>query len=188
MAAPVWGLRPMRACALPSRPADAGMTKTPFFFVSLIAVQPADPGSSTCLLVSSSSRPVARQSGLGQSSCHSVVLLLGALGPSMSGLPPRYAYRKEGSATDVALARNPCIHAVGVRRSLQCAWAGQSQPKKPFSTNFLGNNAYFAYFCPISPGFRGSASWDGTVGLFSGGANPRYSGERTFFLGARDAR
>src|SRR6185437_13364199 len=53
---PVWGLRPMRALrsAFTRRPRP-GMTKTPFFFVSLIAVSASrSRKAADCLLVNSS--------------------------------------------------------------------------------------------------------------------------------------
>ena len=87
MASPVWGLRPMRALrsALTRRPMP-GMTKTPFFLVSLIAVSASrSRKAADCLLVSSSfSARLPGKSGLGQSSCH-VMFSFSRLLP---GFPP----------------------------------------------------------------------------------------------------
>ena len=164
MAAPVWGLRPMRALrsAFTSRPMP-GMTKTPFFFVSLIAVSASrSRKAATCLLVSSSFSASCRVRAVLVSPVAIVLFsfwaALGAV--DVPGLPPRYAYRKGGGVPPMLhLHETPVSMRVrSTRRSLQCGLGqGKVNRKSPFSTNFLGNNAYFAYFCPISPGFRGSA-------------------------------
>ena len=73
MAAPVWGLRPMRALrsAFTRRPMP-GITKTPFFFVSLMAVSASRSRKAADLLVGQFELlgQVPGKSGLGQSSCH----------------------------------------------------------------------------------------------------------------------
>ena len=94
MASPVWGLRPMRALrsAFTRRPMP-GITKTPFFLVSLMAVSASrSRKAADCLLVSSSfSASMPGQSCLGHSSCHVIVLLLG----EPFGLPVWSGFRAE---------------------------------------------------------------------------------------------
>jgi len=68
----------------------------------------------------------------------------------------------------------PCGSGVPVR-SLQCGLGqGKVNRKSPFSTNFLGNNAYFAYFLPDFTRFQGFCP-PGTApsGCSGGDANPR---------------
>src|ERR1035437_4611079 len=100
MAAPVWGLRPMRALrsAFTSRPMP-GITNTPFFLVSLMAVSASrSRKAATCLLVSSSFSAMSRVRAVLVSPVAVCVLLLGVpLGsPVLPGFPSRGAYRMEG--------------------------------------------------------------------------------------------
>jgi hypothetical protein len=91
--------------------------------------------------------------GLGQSSCHYDVLLLG----EPFGLPLLTGFRREmrtawRSATEAARARNPLF--MRLRRTLPMVtmrlWGGQSQWEKPdfhsFLAIFFGFCLFLAYF------------------------------------------
>src|SRR5579863_613105 len=114
MASPVWGLRPMRALrsALTKRPIP-GITNTPLFLVSLMAVSAnRSRKAADCLLVSSSFSARSRVRAVLVSpdaiECSPSRRALRAA--CLVGLPPKIltAWR---NAIESCLARNPCIHA-----------------------------------------------------------------------------
>jgi hypothetical protein len=96
------------------------------------------------------------ESGLGQSSCHVMFSFLASpWAACVDGLPPRNAYRMEGGATEVARARNPCIHAASKNPAdgYNAALGWQSQWQKPDFHNFLGVFFGFCLFLAYFPDF-----------------------------------
>ena len=118
-----------------------------------------------------------REGGLGQSSCHCIVLLLGALWAAGCCLGFRRSriFRVRRSPDGTAwrecdqrqrLARNPCIHA-GSSRTLSLVTmrlrAGQSQWEKADFHNFLGVFGiclFLPSICPIFSCFRATPERD----------------------------
>src|SRR5579863_1666183 len=125
MAWPVCGLRPMRALrsAFTRRPIP-GITKTPFFLVSLMAVSASrSRKAADCLLVSSSFSAICRVRAVLVNPVAMYFLLLGArCGPPVlpgfarrSGSFPmeesRIRNRMAGVQPEATSARMPCVHA-----------------------------------------------------------------------------
>src|SRR5580658_8747738 len=153
IAAPVCGLRPMRALrsAFTRRPMP-GMMKTPFFLVSLRAVSASrSRKAALCLLVSSSFSASCRVRAV---LVNPVAMCVFSFWASPLGCRCclgflRIARTAWGSATEATLARFPCIHAGPenpvVRYNATSGWVkSMEKPRFP---------QVFRDFDPISPIF-----------------------------------
>ena len=148
IASPVCGLRPMRALrsAFTRRPMP-GITNTPFFLVSLMAVSASSIEEGCGLLVGQFELlgHMPGKCGLGHSSCHVMFSFLLAARFGIAGIDGLQATARcvpHGSGANAKrVARNPCIHAGFEEpcRSLQCGFGGgKVNGKTRFSTVFLG--------------------------------------------------